>query len=360
MRIPSCDRWASLALTFVFLAVGARADDANVAWTIVPGGEGTGCAALASPYEFYVRPADKQRVAVYFQGGGGCWNERNCGLVSRQTFDAVVEEADRPWDKHATGVFDLADARNPLKDYTIVFAPYCTADVHLGVRTARFESSEGKRLDINYRGLANAQRVMDWVVANYPQAQKLFVGGGSAGAIPSPIFASQLARRYPSGRVVQVGDGAGAYRSERVAGLLIEWGATTALKHDPLLRDLNPTTANFEDFYQKVAATPNLQLAQINSAEDSVQIFFLGQLGHDVKTLGPLLSGNLQQVRSSAPALRSYTMPGAMHTILQRPELYTAKVGDVALTQWLTELLEGRDVKNIGDELLPAPAARLQ
>lgn len=30
------------------------------------------------------------------------------------------------------------------------------------------------------------------------------------------------------------------------------------------------------------------------------------------------------------------------------------------LTQWLDDLLNGREVKNIRDELLPAPADRLQ
>jgi len=191
-------------------------------------------------------------------------------------------------------------------------APYCTADVHLGVRTNRYETADGKRLDIHYRGLANAQRVLDYVASKHSNPRTIFVGGGSAGAIPSPVFASQLARRYPDARVVQVGDGAGGYRSARISGLLIEWGATTALKNDPLYRDLAPATANFEDLYIHAAKTPNLRLSQINSAGDGVQVFFLGQLGHTVTALPPLLSGNLRQLRAANPDLRTYTMPGTV------------------------------------------------
>lgn len=349
------------ALIAFFLALACIAARAENGWTTIPGGPGTGCATDATPYEFHVRSGDERKLAVYFQGGGACWNSRNCGLDGQRTFEATVDETDRPWSaKAAAGIFDLANPSNPLRDYTIVMAPYCTADVHLGVRTNRYETTEGKRLEVHYRGLANAQRVLDWVASKHSNPQTIFVGGGSAGAIPSPVFASQLARRFPDARVVQIGDGAGGYRSARISGLLIEWGATIALKHDSFYRDLTPATANFEDLYIHAAKTPNLRLSQINSTDDGAQVFFLAQLGHKVTALPPLLSGNLQQLRAANPNLRTYTMPGMVHTVLQRPGFYTAKVGEVALAQWVDDLLNGREVKNVGDELLPAPADRLQ
>jgi Pectinacetylesterase len=361
MRARSAAARVCYAFAMAVIASAAYAQNGDTQWAAIQGGPGTGCATDATPYEFYVRRADPRRVAVYFQGGGGCWNSRNCGLDGQRTFEASVDQSDQPWQgKGASGIFDVANGANPLREFTIVMAPYCTADVHLGVRTARYETGDGKRLDVNYRGLANAQRVMDWVAASYDDPQVLFVSGGSAGAIPSPIFASQLARRYPKARVVQLGDGAGAYRSARIAGLLAEWGATPALKHDPLFRDLDPASANFEDFYVRAAGTPNLRLAQLNSADDQIQVFFLGQLGHQVSSLPPLLSGNLKQVREASASFRAYTMPGPMHTILQRPEFYTTKVGDAALTQWVDDLINGRDLKDVGEDLLPAPAERLQ
>jgi hypothetical protein len=348
------------ALTFAVVGA-AFAQNGGTQWETIPGGPGTGCATDATPYEFYVRRADPRRIALYFQGGGGCWNSRNCGLDGQRTFEASVDQTDRPSEgKAAAGVFDLGNESNPLREFTIVMAPYCTGDVHLGVRTARYETSEGKRLDVHYRGLSNAQRVLDWTAAAYADPEVLFVSGGSAGAIPSPVFASQLARLYPKARVVQLGDGAGAYRSARISGLLTEWGATPALKHDPFYRDLDPVAATFEDLYVRAAAAPNLRLAQINSASDQIQVFFLTQLGHQVSALPPLLSGNLKQVREASASFRSYTMPGVLHTILQRPEFYTAKVGDAALAQWVDDLIDGRDVKNVGEELLPAPVDRLQ
>jgi hypothetical protein len=354
------------ALCAVTWGVVAHADEPaktdTAGWKTIAGGHGTGCATGASPYEFYVHEGDPRRIALYFQGGGGCWNSVNCGLDGQRTFDPSVDDSDRPWLKGVgvVGIFDTANPANPLRDFTIVLAPYCTADVHLGVDTVRFETSDGKHLSVAYHGLANAQRVMDWVTQQYTDPKQVFVTGGSAGAIPSPIFASQLARHYTKAHVVQLGDGAGGYRTHRLAQWLQLWGATRAVKHDPLYRDLNVETANFEDFYLRAAPVPNLQLAQINSIEDRTQLFFLGQLGNQVTSLAPLLSANIADLRKSNPKLRTYTMPGAVHTVLTRPDFYTAKVDDVALSKWLDDLVNGRKTGNVGDSLLVPGAERLQ
>jgi len=330
-------------------------------WKTIAGGPGTGCATDATPYEFYVHEGDPRRIAIYFQGGGACWNSKNCGLDGRSTFEGAVDAGDYPWAKgQANGILDIGNKSNPLHGFTIVMAPYCSADVHLGVGTVRYEASEGKRLDVHYRGLANSQRVTDWVTQHYKDPKQVFVAGGSAGAIPSPIFASQLARFYKRARVVQLGDGAGGYRSARVSALLDLWGASRSLKHDPLYRDLDVATANFEDFYARAASVSNLQLAQVNAIEDGVQIFFLGQLGHQVTTLAPLLSGDLAEVRRTNPKFRTFVMPGAMHTVLTRPEFYTTTVDDIALAKWVADLVNGRSSRNVGDSLLVGSVNRLK
>jgi hypothetical protein len=129
----------------------AAADTAG--WKAIEGGHGTGCATDATPYEFYVHEGDPKRLAIYFQGGGGCWNSKNCGLDGQKTFENAVDDGDRPWVNKAGagGILDASNPANPLREFTIVYAPYCTADVHLGVRTERFETSDGKFLNVAYR-----------------------------------------------------------------------------------------------------------------------------------------------------------------------------------------------------------------
>lgn len=353
-------QWLAALLAVVLAPVcgSVFADDAR-GWETIAGGPGTGCATDATAYEFYVKQGDPQRIAIYFEGGGGCWNARNCGLEGQRTFENSVDDADRPWVKFNTGIFETANPRNPLRDFTIVMAPYCTADVHLGVRTSRFETPDGKRLDVHHRGLTNAQSALDWILERHAAPKVVFVSGGSAGALASPVFAAHLAREYPRARVVQLGDAAGAYRTARLRPLFEAWGTVPALKNDPLFRSLEPASVNFEDFYVRAARVRNLQLAQINSIEDQVQKFFLGQVGHEVRALAPLLSGNIADLRKVDRKLRTYTMPGAVHEILRRPQFYEAAVGEIALVDWVDDLIHGRRVPNVGDELLTAPVERL-
>lgn len=340
----------------------AQTDNADASgWKTIPGGAGTGCATDATPYEFYVHQGDAKKVAIYFQGGGACWNSKNCGLDGRRIFDNSVDDTDRPWKRgQATGIFDVGNPANPLHEFTLVMAPYCTADVHMGVRTVRFESTDGKHLEVNYRGLANSQSVLDWVTHQFANPKVVFVSGSSAGAIPSPVFASQLARHYPGARVVQLGDGAGGYRTGRLAAQLDLWGATRALKHDPLYSEIDVSTANFEQFYTRAAPVRNLQMAQVNTADDAVQLFFLTELGHQVAKLAPLLNGDFAEIRKVDPKFRTYTIPGAVHTILPRAELYTTKVDNVALTKWIGDLVNGKRVGNVGESLLAPAVERLK
>ena len=70
-------------------------------------------------------------------------------------------------------------------------------------------------------------------------------------------------------------------------------------------------------------------------------------------SLAGLLAANLGDIRQVNPALRSYTSPGAMHTILRRPEFYSLTVDGVAIRDWVAALLDGERAFDVGQSLLP-------
>jgi hypothetical protein len=195
------------------------------------------------------------------------------------------------------------------------------------------------------------------VYANVHGPSLVFVTGSSAGAIPSPLYASQVARHYPRARIVQLGDGAGGYRAPAIPGILALWGATGALKRDAAYRSVDSAGMTFEMLYIVAARTARrVAFAQYNTAEDNVQLSFLSALGvHDVP-LAQLLAQNLADIRRANPALRTYTAPGQMHTILRRPEFYTLAVDGVAVRDWVAGLLDGKPIQNVGQSLLAGRA----
>jgi len=104
-------------------------------WNRIAGSPGTGC-SHDSIYAFFVHPGSDRRLMIFFQGGGACWNNQNCDLQGRPTFHPQIDSTDDP--NRLSGLFELSNPRNPVEDYSIVFVPYCTADVLLGARTVPY------------------------------------------------------------------------------------------------------------------------------------------------------------------------------------------------------------------------------
>lgn len=343
------------ALLGVLVTGGGSTGQLAPEWIRIAGGPGTSCSRDSS-YSFFFHPGDERRLVIFFQGGGACWNGQNCDVKGKPSFDPQIDTTDDP--TRQAGLLDLSNPRNPIRDYSVVFVPYCTADVFLGARTVSYDTrsatdTAAHRFRIRHRGRANADRVIAWVYSHFAKPSLVFVTGTSAGAIPTPFYASLVALHYPRARVVQLGDAAGGYRAQAIPGILAHWGATSALKRDAAFRGIDSATMTFETLYVVAArTTPRVSFAQYNSAEDNVQLSFLSMLGvHDVP-LARLLAANHADIRRANSALRTYTIPGHMHTILLRPEFYTLAMDSIAIRDWVAGLLDGTRMPDVGQALL--------
>ena len=327
-------------------------------WARISGGPETGC-ALGTPFSFYVRQASARKVMVYLQGGGACWNARTCDLNGEPTFDPRVDESDSPG--RADGVFDSKNPANPVRDFSTVFIPYCTGDVHLGSRDVTYtvpasKDAAQRAFSIRHRGASNVASALAWMTTRFPDPDVVFVTGTSAGAIPAPMYAAQLARRYASARVVQLGDAAGGYRADMVPDVRARWGAIETIRKE--LGGSNAQTArfNFESLYLLAARkAPAIRYAQYNNVDDEVQLFYLKLLGVANVPVAPLLEANLADMRRTVPWFRSYTAPGDSHGILGSKDFYRLSVDGIGMRDWVAALIDGADVPDVGQRLLPIP-----
>lgn len=335
-------RLRRLRLPLIVLALAAAPEVlAQSGWERVEGGPGTTC-AHGSPFSFWVHHGSSERLAIYLQGGGACWNKATCDPAGQPTYDSTVDDQDAP----AGGLMELDNPANPLRGFTVVYVPYCTGDVHLGSRDVTYEDG----LAIRHRGRDNVEAALGWAFRSVTAPGVVLVAGESAGALPSPVYALAMARRYPNARIVQIGDGAGAFR---IASSLTHWGAVDALRHDSAFAAIDPAAPSYLALYELVArAAPRVQLAQINSVEDGVQRRFLRLRGNPDTRVAAWLGRNMAELRRSIPGFRAYSMPGAEHTVLRRPQFYTASVDGVPLRDWVARLLAGREVTDVGEALL--------
>ena len=139
----------------VVLALGllVPAGAAAQGWeTVVPGGE-TICSD-GSPY-FFVHRGDPGKLLVEFEGGGACWSGATCEAdLYNKTVTSDPEVARQTG--QLQGIYDRTNPANPLKDYTHVYIPYCTGDLHWGNAVANYASVSGKPYVIQHKGAVNA------------------------------------------------------------------------------------------------------------------------------------------------------------------------------------------------------------
>lgn len=98
----------------------------NIAWT-VPAGVVTVAQVFPGP------PSD--RVLLWFQGGGGCWDYESC-------FREDIALATTSVSLNSQGIFNLANETNPIVrgNWTIVHANYCSGDLFIGNATQEFKA----------------------------------------------------------------------------------------------------------------------------------------------------------------------------------------------------------------------------
>ena len=104
--------------------------------TLFPEGETT--CSDGSPYKFFVRQGASDKLLIYLQGGGACWFRQTCDPEMTPSYTLNVANTSYPY----FGIFNFAKADNPFKDHTVVYAPYCTGDVHIGASDTIYPPDE--------------------------------------------------------------------------------------------------------------------------------------------------------------------------------------------------------------------------
>jgi hypothetical protein len=337
-------RYMAIAVLAAGPALAAGPPDLRPGWNRVPGATGTQCAD-GSPYEFYVRPGDPERLLVHLMGGGACWSAETC---DPEGGTYVRSLAGLPEPSTWGGMFELDNPENPVAGWTVLFVSYCTGDVHLGDRTAEYAPKDKPRFTVHHNGWRNLTSALDWTLARLPRLRRAFVTGTSAGGLASPMAAALLAERRPGVAVVQLADSSGGYRSEEPSAGPAAWNVLGALPAWDGLRGQTAETVSFETLYLVAARRhPEIQFASYDSAEDEVQRFF-NKL-RDGRA-GPLLPRILQAqgtIAAAVPRFASYVAGGMSHGALPWPWFYAYTVGGVRLRDWVAALAEGKPVSSV-------------
>ncbi len=156
-----------------------------------------------TPYHYFVKRGSTNKLVMYYQGGGACWDYNTCIYVG--TFDPDVNPSgtDNP-NNVSTGFADLANPNNPFKDWNIVFVSYCTGDIHFGDSLPFYAGSGGH--SIHHKGWHNARTAEKWAREHFLAPEEIFVTGSSAGSYGAFFNAPLHHEVWPDSKFSVLGD----------------------------------------------------------------------------------------------------------------------------------------------------------
>lgn len=297
-----------------------------------------------SPFQYFVREADPTKVLFFMEGGGACFSAETCGPDS-ESYKKTA--GDGPLGEAAgQGIFDFSNPANPFADYSIVFVPYCTGDVHIGNTTTDY----GDGVVVHHNGYVNGTTALAAMAELFPDVTKLVVAGESGGSIPSPLYAGLAHDLLPNAGITVLADGSGAYPDVPAINALIgsQWGTMNAIPAWPETAGVTVETWSLPGLFIVAGKhDPAILFARHDYAFDHTQVAFAGLAGIPADDLVSLIDSNEAAIEATGISQWSYTSPGDAHTVLHKPDFYTETVNGVQLVDWVWALLAGDTMADV-------------
>ena len=163
-------------------------------------------------YFVSTREGSSNDLMIFLQGGGGCW-------------DGVDSCFKVPTPFLQFGVLSATDMANPLKDFDVVYVPYCDGSLFQGNIDRTINGN------VSYqRGLQNVTAALDIALSEFPSPDRIVLTGISGGAFGTISVMPMVRAYYPDTEILVLNDsGLGVAKSEEtgfVDFLLEEFNST--------------------------------------------------------------------------------------------------------------------------------------
>ncbi len=336
-------------------------------------------------FAFFFRAGNPSRLAIFWDGGGSCWDATTCvgsALLGIPTYSLEADETVAELESTG-GLGDFDNPENPIASYTQVFIPYCTADLHTGAADTlyQYELPDGTVVPwlIHHRGFDNVAAVLRWLDAYYrneigrPPSRAFFAGAsaGGYGVLYGFPAASDLLPWYARTRVLV--DAANGVINQDFYDRALTPGGVWGV-WDNLAPELGAAFASGPDelliriFRSLGGNYPNARFGQYTTAFDETQIFFYNvarNLDSVEKWFDPFelaAAGFEWTLRARTYMIltalqtwnyRFYLARGTDHTIVADDKFYLEdSAGGVAFVDWLDDMINrfwpwGSDWRNL-------------
>ena len=278
--------------------------------------------------------ATRTNVLLYFEGGGACWDYTTCYVLNTAThgpfqkanFDAVASGM-------GGSIFDRTSTQNPFQDWSYVYIPYCTGDVHTGSNVITYGSGTFSGT-YHHMGHANALAYLARLGPTFPAPEKLVVSGSSAGAGGATSNYAYARAYWPRAEMFLLADSLPFFQQGEMPAStptwIANWGSAAML--DALCGPA--CVADLSRVYPTLrAAFPVDRMALLSSEQDGTisRYYGMGAAQYEAD-----LNGLATEVLRPAN-IRTFFVNGSTHTMLYGPGSFST-TSAVGLWSWLTQM----------------------
>ena len=304
----------------------------NGAWTVYFYDTSSPARCLnGSQYMVSLHRGDPNKVMLYLEGGGACWDYNSCynSIMAKSTANPV----------QIGGILDTSNAANPFSDYSIVYASYCDGSVWSGDNDVAFtDTTTGATVTTYFHGLANLSAAITLMKQNFINPNYLVVAGSSAGGYGTFMGYFVTRTQYPFTTVHVLNDsGVGLFNPTQTTlfqNILTTWNIKNIIPSDcPKCSQQMSYLADWA-----LDRDPNADFGFFSYYNDVViGSIFLQMNTNDFKNLLLSVTGDIHHDHPNR--FQRFFVNGSMHTVLELPSYYTMQVSGTTLTQWTADMV---------------------
>lgn len=288
-------------------------------------------------------------VMVFLDQGGACFNTSTCSLNL-----SAFGSAD--FIPQSGGIFNRTDPDNPVRDWSFVFIPYCSGDVHAGKRPDGAVNGVGPQ---QFLGYSNLDAFLSRIVPTFASARQVLFAGSSAGGFGVLLNADHVARWFAPIPVTVLSDSGPAMPNSVVAPCLEQawhdtWGFGAGVMPDCGADCPSASDYMIDHVLHFGWRYPSYRGGLISSSHDATINFFFsfGLNGCQGGIIAPAdyeagLLAFRGQLQAQGTSFGTYFIPDTRHIWIMSDSGFATAVNGVMLKQWVTDLLAG-SVAHVG------------